>query len=133
MIHEYTDLSREIGELIIMAADYKEINRKMLDIFKAFKDNIKQRKEEYAKLEIEAEKLNELIKTKATMDFFKRKVDLMVEILEANGCNDVDALTFDFWNECVEPSDFQDVLQAAMSKDAEPEKKKTSTTLTKAG
>lgn len=125
MIREFNALNQDMIELLALYSEYEEVNRKILDVFKALNRKIKERKGEYEELNAEKIRLEELINAKATEDFFKRKIDFIIGVLVKNGCSDKEILTFEFWDESVEPADITVFLKTVMSKDADPQKKKS--------
>ena len=75
--------------------------------------------------------INELankIKNVGKSDFFKKRFKLIEKILIKNRVEDSDLLDFEWWDECVEPSEIVDFLNKAVSKDNDTGKKKALTT-----
>lgn len=63
------------------------------------------------------EKIERDIEKIASIDFFMRRYNLIVSILKANGVEDEQLLSFELWNNNVDPDVIGDFLNVAINKD----------------
>lgn len=123
MNREYIAIEVKIAEAVELATELTQIKD---DISRTIigKERLQERREKYKNLEEKKEKVEAKLKAIGESDFFKKRVDLAVSILKANGVDDEKVMTEEFWDEKVEPSDFVEFLRSAITKDY-TEKKKT--------
>jgi hypothetical protein len=121
---EYRKLNAEVAELLSLSKTHQSILEHQLDVFKSDYSR-KEKQERFKELKDQQEKIEARINAIATKDFFQSRVDLAIRILEANGCEDKEAMKAEFWDELVEPADFVIFLDRAVTKDySKPTEKK---------
>lgn len=69
------------------------------------------------KIKKESEQIERSIEKLASIDFFLRRYNLIKAILESNGIDDKQLLSFELWNDNVDPDVIGDFLNVAINKD----------------
>ena len=86
-------------------------------------------KKERDKNREEIKKLSADITSYKSSDILKMRYELIKKILLNNGIADEKYLTFEFWDECIDPAEIMEFLVKAINKDIETKKKVMPVTL----
>ena len=121
-------VSRDFGELMKRVGKVKDDwdeNQELIS--NNAKLRIERPEDWKAKIEKNDERLKEIAKSILNVsksDFFQERFEIMKRILEDNGIKDETLLSFDFWDENVDPTDMMDIMASIIYKDLVGVKKK---------
>jgi hypothetical protein len=120
MLKDFNEIQTKVNKVLQSWQKIKEYESKMEDV-----RNLKIDVSEVKKMTEEMKKESADIKGIGESDFFKMRFNLIQSILKKNGYNkNEDFNTFEFWEECVEPSSLINFLNECINKDFDNVKKK---------